>query len=137
MDNYNKILDEAVERAMEKRNMPLRDLITSEKLYTYVRGRVDVLYANELNNAMVPCRNHMILVKDRFDDEEDDWVAEYAIYRRTGKNSFGEDISDTSGNIFICEAVYELEYIGEETFDNMANAIAYAANLICEMGGDD
>lgn len=130
MDNHDKILSEACERAMAKRNMPLYDLIMSENLQTYVRGRIDILSADELNNAMVPCRNFMILAKDRFDKEENDWVAEYAIYRRTGKDTFGDDISSTSGNVFICEAIYELEYVGEETFENMATAIKYATDLI-------
>lgn len=131
--NYENKVNEVCERAMEKRNMPLYDLIMSENLQRYVRGRVDIFYGNELNNAMVPCRGFMILAKDRYDDDKHDWVAEYAIYRRAGKDSFGDDISDTSGNVFMCEAVYYLEYVGEETFENMASAISYATNLIYSM----
>ena len=131
--NYENKVNEVCERAMEKRNMPLYDLIMSENLQRYVRGRVDIFYGNELNNAMVPCRGFMILAKDRYDDDKHDWVAEYAIYRRADKDSFGDDISDTSGNVFMCEAVYDLEYVGEETFENMASAISYATNLIYSM----
>ena len=128
--SYNEIFDKTVERSIEKSSMPLDDLIMSENLQTYVRGRVDILSVDELNTAMVPCLGFMILTRDRYDEDTHDRIAEYAIYKRTGKDSFGNDISNTNGNTFICEAVYQLEYVGEETFDSMADAISYATKLI-------
>lgn len=136
MSYYENEVDKVCERAWEKRDMPLYDLIMSENLQTYVRGRVDIFYGDDLNNAMVPYRGFLILTRNRFDESEGEWIAEYAIYRRTGKNSFGEDITDTNGNVFICEAVYQLEYVGEETFDSMADAISYATQLIRDMKGE-
>ena len=131
--SYNEIFDKTVERSMEKCSMPLYDLIMSENLQTYVRGRVDVLSVDELNTVMVPCLGFMILTRDRYDEDTHDRIAEYAIYKRTGKDSFGNDISNTNGNTFICEAMYQLEYVGEETFDSMADAISYATKLIHDM----
>lgn len=127
---YEEKIEAVCERAVEKRNMPLANLITSENLQTYTRGYVDILSESELNTAMVPCRGFMILAKDRFDDELGNSIAEYAIYRRTGKDTFGNDISNTNGNVFICEAVYELESVGTEKFESMADAIYHATNLI-------
>ena len=130
---YEDKVNEVVERAIETRAMPLYDLIMSENLQTYIRGRVDIFYGNELNNAMVPCRGYMILVRDRYDTVSEDFIAEYAIYKRSDKNYFGEDISKMSGDVFMCEAVYTLEFVGEETFDNMASAISCATKLIYSM----
>ena len=134
---YDEKVAEVVERAIEKRGMPLYDLIMSENLQTYVRGHVDILYGDEMNTAMVPCCGFMILTRNRYDDTTHDDVAEYAIYRRQDKDSFGEDITGTGGNVFICEAVYQLEFVGEETFDSMADAISYATKLIHDMKGDE
>lgn len=135
--NYDEIFDKTVERSMEKCSMPLYDLIMSENLQTYVRERVDVLSVDELNTVMVPCLGFMILTRDRYDEDTHDRISEYAIYKRTGEDSFGDDISNTNGNTFICEAVYQLEYVGEETFDSMADAISYATKLIHDMKGDE
>lgn len=135
--SYDEIFDKTVERSMEKCSMPLYDLIMSENLQTYVRGRVDVLSVDELNTVMVPCLGFMILTRDRYDEDTHGRISEYAVYQRTGKDSFGDDISNTNGNTFICEAVYQLEYVGEETFDSMADAISYATKLIHDMKGDE
>ncbi len=134
---YDEILTKTVERSMEKHSMPLYDLIMEENLRTYVRGRVDILSVDELNVAMVPCRGFMIVTRERYDEKTHSCFSEYAIYHRTGKDTFGEDISDMSENSFICEAVYQLEYVGEETFDSMADAISYATKLIHDMKGDE
>lgn len=130
---YDEILSKTVERSMEKHSMPLYDLIMEENLQTYVRGRVDILSVDELNVAMVPCRGFMIVTRERYDEKTHSCFSEYAVYQRTGKDTFGEDISDMSGNSFICEAIYQLEHVGEETFDSMADAISYATKLIHDM----
>ena len=136
MNNYDKMLDEAVERANEKRNMSLADLIESENLQTYVRGYVDILYADDMNVSMIPYHGYMILTRTRIDDATGDWVAEYAIYRRTGKDSFGNDIGEWNGNVFVAEAEFKLEHAGEETFEDMVSAIKYASDLIDRISDD-
>lgn len=127
---YDERVAEVCERAIQKRDMPLRELIASENLQTYSRGHVDILYGDDMNNAMVPCCGHMILTRDRYSKERHDFVAEYAIYRRKDMDSFGEDISNMNGNVFLCEAVYELMFVSDETFDSMADAISFATGLI-------
>ena len=136
MNSYEKYLQETIERSIDKHSMPLAELIESERLQSYVRGRVDILSVDELNVAMVPCRGYMILTRDRYDENEQNYVAEYAIYRRAAKDSFGEDITSTNRNVFMAEAVYNLEFVGEETFENMAYAIKYAVDLIEKMADD-
>lgn len=116
--------DELIERAHEKHSMPLSDFIESEDLYTYELGMEDILEADFLNVAIVPCREYLILVRERFNEEDKAIVAEYAIYSqhdhdgRTLKNSLNMN------------AIYELEYVGDQQFENMAFAIAWAADLV-------
>lgn len=136
MNNYDKMLDEAIERANEKRNMSLADLIESENLQTYVRGYVDILYADEMNVSMIMYHGYMILARTRIDDNIGDWVSEYAIYRRTGKDSFGNDIGEWNGNVFVAEEEFKLEHAGEETFEDMFSAIKYASDLIDRIADD-
>lgn len=131
MNNYDKHLDELVERSLEKRDMPLYDLIMSEHLDRYEPGFVDILYADPLNNAIVPCRNFMILARDRYDANEHKIVAEYAIYSQHDRD--GSNLRNSMN----ANAVYHLEMVGEETFENMAFAIAYAADLIRTMTDND
>lgn len=130
MDTYDKMFTETVERSMSKGEMPLAELIKSENLQTFARGYVNVLSVDELGVAMIPYHGFMILVRDRYDNQEKDYVDEYAIYRRTGKDTFDNDIGEWSGNVFVAEAVYELEHVGEETFEDMVSAIKYASDLI-------
>jgi len=136
MNSYEKHLQETIERSIAMRSMPLAELIESEHLRSYVRGRIDVLSVDETSVAMVPCRGYMILARDRYDGSEHDFIAEYAIYRRAAKDSFDDDITSMSGNTFICEAVYNLEFVGEETFENNAYAIKYAVELIEKISDD-
>lgn len=124
-------LGELIARTCEKRSMPLADFIETENLGTYELGYEDILYADELNNAKVPCREFMILVRQRLDDENHCHVAEYAIYSQEDRD--GHPLRDSLN----MNAIYHLEMVGEETFENMAFAIAYAADLIRTMTDND
>ena len=120
MSNLNTL----IERAYEKRRMPLFDFIESEGLDTYELGYEDILYADWLNNAIVPCNEYMILVRERCTEDGSGTVAEYAIYKEHDRD--GRPLL----NSLNANAIYKLEFVGEETFDNMAHAIVYATNLI-------
>ena len=116
--------DELIERAHEKHSMPLSDFIESEDLYTYELGMEDILEADFLNVAIVPCRGYMILARERWNDEDNETVAEYAIY------SEHDNDGHPLRNSLNANATYHLEYVGEEQFENMAFAIAWAADLV-------
>lgn len=131
MSNYDKLIEELVERATEKRAMPLAELIESENLQTYVPGTMTILYGDELNNAIVPCEDRMILVRDRYDENVKAFVAEYAIYSQ--HDADGINMS----NALNANATYRLEFVGEETFRNMAAAISHAYNLITTLTEND
>ena len=122
--------DELFSRSCEKRTMPLADFIETENLGTYELGYEDILYADELNNVKVPCRGFMILVRERL-DENHELVSEYAIYSQEDRD--GHPLR----NSLNMNAIYHLEMVGEETFENMAFAIAYAADLIRRMTDND
>jgi len=120
----SKLLDELIDRASQKRSMPLRDFLISENLDTYEPGYIDILYADELNNAIVPCRGYMILARERWSVEDNSIVAEYAIY--TQHDHDGHPLQ----NSLNYNATYKLEYVAEESFENMAFAIVHAACII-------
>lgn len=122
-----KLLDELIDRAFEKRSMPLHDFLISENLDTYETGCIDILYADGLNNAIVPCRGYMILARERWNEEDKTTIAEYAIYSEHDHD--GHPLR----NSLNANATYHLEYVGEEQFENMAFAIAYATDLICKL----
>ena len=124
MSNHENRIDALVDRAMEERTMHLADVIEKENLYKYELGYEDILYADDINNAVVPCENYMILAREYYDDVEKHVAAEYAIYSQHDRD--GENIP----NSLNMNAVYQLEFVGEETFTNMAYAIVHAANLI-------
>lgn len=107
--------------------MRLADVIEKENLYEYELGYEDILYADSLNNAVVPCEDSMILAREYYDDDAKQIAAEYAIYSQHDRDGMN------STNTLNMNAVYKLEYVGEETFSNLAYAIAYAANLIKTM----
>ena len=130
MNNYEKLIEEVVDRAIAKRNMPLAELIESENLNEYIPGTITILYGNELGSAIVPCRGHMILVRDRYDEISNDVIAEYAIYREHDND--GHNLY----NSLNANATYKLEFVGEETFENMAYAIKYAVELIEKISDD-
>jgi len=119
-------LDELIKRANEERHMPIDKFIEKENLSKYELGYEDILYADDLNNAIIPCYDYMILARERL-DENYNTVAEYAIYSQHDKD--GKNIM----NSLNMNATYELEYAGDQLFDNMAAAIAYAFNLIHQL----
>lgn len=122
--SYEERIAKLVERAIETRNVSLHDLIRNEGLQEYEPGTLTILSGCELNNAIVPCKEYMILVRDRYDDTTDSFVAEYAIYEQ-----FDHDGRNLK-NALNANAIYRCSYIGEETFENMAAAISYAMKLI-------
>lgn len=122
--NHMDHLDMLIERSYETRTMPLRELIVSEHLEKYELGLEDILYADNLNNAIVPCYEFMILAREYYIPEQNEITAEYAVYSQHDHD--GHNII----NSLNMNAEYHLEFVGEETFDNMALAIAYAANLV-------
>ena len=124
MNNREDRISALVDRAFEERTMRLAEVIEKEKLYEYELGYEDILYADSINNAVVPCEDSMILAREYYDDDTKQIAAEYAIYSQHDLDGMN------STNTLNMNAVYKLEYIGEETFTNMAYAIAYAADLI-------
>lgn len=124
MNNREDRIAALVDRALEERTMPLADFIEKENLHEYELGYEDILYADSVNNAIVPCEEDMILAREYYDDKKNEIVAEYAIYSQHDKD--GMNIV----NSLNMNATYRLEFVGEETFRNMASAIAYACNLI-------
>ena len=131
MSNREDRIAALVDRAMEERTMCLAKFIEKENLYEYELGYEDILYADDLNNAVIPCEDRMILAREYYDEEQKQITAEYAIYTQHDRD--GEMIP----NSLNMNAVYKLEWIGEETFTNMAYAIAHAANIIRTIAEND
>ena len=100
----------------------LSELIESEHLETISIEHETILYAMEAWHAIVPCYDFLILTFDHYDDEIHKNISEYAIYSQHDRD--GKILP----NVINYNADYKLEYVGEETFDNMAAAIAYAFN---------
>ena len=124
MNSSETRLDALVNRAFEERCDTLATVIEKEDLYEYELGHEDIIYADSINWAVVPCEEHMILAREHYDYCSKRVVAEYAIYSQHDHDD------DNIRNSLNMNAVYKLEFIGEETFLNMAYAIAYAANLV-------
>lgn len=124
MSNYEVNLDALVNRASEERCDNLATVIEKENLYEYELGHVDIIYADDVNWAVVPCENYMILAHEHYDYDRKEVLSEYAIY------SQHDNDGNNATNTLNMNAIYKLEFIGEETFTNMAYAIAHAANLV-------
>ena len=131
MNRSDNRLDALVERAFAQRNVGLADVIEIENLYEYELGHEDIIYADSLNWAVVPCEEFMILAREHYDYCSKKVVAEYAIYSQHDHDD------DNIRNSLNMNAIYKLEFIGEETFTNMAYAIAHAANLIHTIAEND
>ena len=118
-------LDTLIEKAFEYRrnNTPLKELIAKEHLETYQLGYEDIIYAMDLDTAIVPCGKYMILAYDRYDKDNKAMVAEYAIYEQYCKSGILYD----SLNM---EAEYRLVCVWDKTFPNMAKAICHATEVI-------
>lgn len=129
MTDREKIIEELVERVMNYRSTPLYDFIMNENLQKYRLGYEDIIEVSGPSVAIVPCLGYMILARDRYDEESKQIVAEYAIY------SEHDDDNRPLINSLNMNAEYVLEYVGEETFTNMAFAICHAANLIDKVWG--
>lgn len=117
MSNHIDIL---VERAMEKRSMPLTDFISTENLQTHELGYEDILYADAINVALIPHEEYMLLVRNRWDDDTHASVAEYAIYSQEDHD--GRPLL----NSLNMNATYHLVKVCPDSFRNMASAIAEA-----------
>lgn len=122
-------LDELIERACEKRSMPLADFIQTENLITYELGYEDILYADDINIAKIPHEEFMILLRERYDKNAHRNVVEYAIY----------DQEDRDGmpllNSLNMNAIYHLVKVDKHSYRNMASAIAKAVTDIDNMIG--
>lgn len=125
MSNTN--LDALVLRALEQRTDRLADVIEKEHLAEYELGYEDIIYADSLNWVIVPCEEHMILAREHCDPHSRQIVAEYAIYSQHDHD--GKNLR----NSLNMNAVYRLEFVGEEIFNNMASAISYACGLIYDI----
>lgn len=136
-EKMDKLLDEYVERSLEKRDMPLYDFIMSENFLTYMPGTVTILDGDELNCTVVPCEGKMILARSRYDSEKNTLVSEYAIYRLIEKDSFGDDTSSLNHNVFNCETTYAFESVDDGTYPSQAVAISNAVQKIYAMKGDE
>ena len=117
-------LESLVERAFEQRTDDLATVIEKENLREYELGFEDIIYADSINWAVVPCEEYMILSREHYDHEAKEIVAEYAIYSQHDRD--GENIR----NSLNMNAVYKLNYICDEKFASLAYAIAYAVNHI-------
>ena len=102
----------------------LSDLIEKEHLEELSIEWETILYAMEACHAIVPCYDSLILAFDHYDAGNHCRTAEYAVYSQHDRD--GRNIP----NAINYNAEYRLEYVGEETFENMAAAIAYAFNLL-------
>ena len=131
MNSSENRLDALVNRAFEERCDSLAEVIEKENLYKYELGHEDIIYADDINWAVVPCEDRMIIAREHYDYDAKEIVAEYAIY--TQHDHDGDNIR----NSLNMNAVYKLEWCGEETFTNIAYAIAYAANLIRTIAEND
>ena len=121
----NALFERSHEYMME--GTPLADLIKKEHLEELSIEYETILYAMEACHAIVPCYDSLILAYDHYDPENRSRIAEYAIYSQHDRD--GKNIP----NALNYNADYRLEYIGEETFESMAAAIAYAFNLIHQL----
>lgn len=128
----SKILDKLIDRSFEKRSMPLKEFLASENLDTYELGYIDILYADNLNNAIVPCRGYLILTRERWSDEYKGLVAEYALY-----SEHDNDNRPPLRNSLNMNATYKLEYVCDTQYENMAYAISYATKHIENMEKED
>ena len=126
MTNYDMMLDNAVSRSIEKHSMPLKEVIETEHLENYRLGCVDILYADDLNVAIVPCEEYMILAREFYNEPEDDLMAEFALY-----SQFDDDGHNLI-NSLNANAEYRLKFVYKGTFKNMALAISYACGLVYE-----
>lgn len=109
----------------------LAELIEKEHLEELSIEYETILYAMEACHAIVPCHDSLILAFDHYRPEDHDRVAEYAIYSQHDRD--GRNLP----NAINYNAVYKLEFIGEETFESMAAAIAYAYNLVNQIRQND
>ena len=121
---YDETIEYYVNRGFETRNMNLCDLVDAENLNKIQLGTLNVLTCNELSNAMVACKDVMILAREYYDPGRKNIIAEYAIYRQEDNN--GNNLMHSLN----ANATYILDYLGDEEFDNVGAAIAYAVNLI-------
>ena len=121
---YEQTLEYYVNRGFETRDMKLEDLIKDEHLEKIELGTLNVLTCNELTNAMVACRDVMILAREYYDPGRKKIIAEFAIYRQEDRD--GDNIMDSLN----ANAIYVWDYTGDEEFDSVGAAIAYAVNLI-------
>ena len=121
---YEETIDYYVQRGYETRNMKLTDLIQAENLDQIELGTINILTCNELSNAMVACKEFMILAREYYCSDQDRLIAEYAIYEQEDHDC------RPLMNSLNANATYKCTYIGEEEFENVGAAIAYAVNLI-------
>lgn len=125
------IINEIFDRVMDEREMTLSEIIEAEHFDTYVPGRVDFLYVEDLFTSVVPCHGKVIIVRDRYDSAACKHVAEYAIYNLTDKDTFGTPIDRYwDKEVIYAEAVYKFDHVCTEVFDNQALAVAHAVNVI-------
>lgn len=125
----NALFDRAHEYMMNE--TPLAELIEKEHLDELSIEYETILYAMEACHAIVPCYDSLILAYDRYNSASHSRVAEYAIYSQHDRD--GKNLQ----NAINYNAHYRLEYVGEETFENMAAAIAYAYNLVRQLHQND
>jgi len=121
---YDETIEYYVNRGFETRNMNLGDLVDAENLDKIQLGTLNVLTCNELTNAMVACKDSMILAREYYNEEQDKIIAEYAIYRQEDRD--GHNLMHSLN----ANAIYTLDYLGDQEFENVGAAIAYAVELL-------
>ena len=131
MSSSETRLDALVERALSLRTADLDSVIESENLYEYELGHEDIIYADSLNWAVVPCEDLMILAREHYDKDSRQIVAEYAIYKQ--RDHDGKELR----NSLNMNAVYKLEFVSSKPFSNLAYAIESAAQFVRSVTGEN
>lgn len=134
---YNETVEAVIARISSMRHFTLADLIKAESYDTFVPGRVDMVYCEQdLFMSIVPCHGKMIMARDRYDIDSRKYIAEYAIYNETGKNTFGDEY-EPNAEVILSEAVYKFDHVCDKTFANRALAIADAVKEIYKEDHDN
>ena len=124
MSNREDTFDALVERAFLYRTDTLAEVIEKEALTEYELGHVDIVEADDVNFAIVPCEDLMIMAREHYDYDSKKIAAEYAIYTQHDHDG------NNSWNSLNMNATYHFEYVCPDSFESMAEAIATAYHSI-------
>ena len=124
MKTYDEMIMNLVERAVDRHEVPLRQLIEMEGLEEYTPGTLNVLTVDELNCVAVPFRYWMILAREYYDDPSGSNVAQYAVYEQ--HDADGRSLCDSMN----ANATYKLMFVCDDGFRSIGDAIYEAVHYI-------